>query len=137
METSAGYEIRHFQQGNEQRFYGVIRLAGWLRWDAKRLDYSLYGVLPNWWFMAVEEQSKTVVGTAMCLHNYTRSLPFRVTLDGWHVILRIRGGARTCIVRRENKPFHRRKISEDLPAHGVLPVTRDQDLPEAWLPPNP
>ena len=82
VETPAGYEIRHYQPGDEQRFYEVMRLAGWPRWDAKRLDYSLSRIIPNGWFMAVEEQSKTVVGTAMCLHNYTGSLPFWGDL-GW------------------------------------------------------
>ena len=66
-------EVRHYQLGDERHFREVMRLAGW---PAKRLDYSLSCIIANGWFVAVEEQSKTVVGTAMCLHNYTGSLPF-------------------------------------------------------------
>ncbi len=41
VEIPGGYEIRNYKPGDEQRFYEVMRLAGWPGWDAKRLDYYL------------------------------------------------------------------------------------------------
>jgi len=72
-----GYTIRTYQTGDEARFYEVMALAGWPGWNDEKLQPWLSRILPNGWFMIIEEASEEIVATAMCLHNYKETNPFQ------------------------------------------------------------
>lgn len=77
-----GYTIRTYQPGDEERFYEIMRLAGWPGWNADKLKLSLSRILPDGWFMGIRDSTNDIVATAMCLHNYTERHPFWGDL-GW------------------------------------------------------
>ena len=77
-----GYTIRTYQPGDEARFYEVMALAGWPGWNDEKLRPWLSRILPDGWFMIIDEASDEIVATAMCLHNYKETHPFQGEL-GW------------------------------------------------------
>ena len=77
-----GYTIRTYQPGDEFRFYEVMALAGWTGWNDEKLHPWLSRILPDGWFMIIDEVSEEIVATAMCLHNYKETNPFQGEL-GW------------------------------------------------------
>jgi mycothiol synthase len=77
-----GYTIRTYRPGDELRFYEVMERAGWPGWNEKTLRPWLAKILPDGWFMVIEEADKEIVATAMALHNYKETNPFQGEL-GW------------------------------------------------------
>jgi len=77
-----GYTIRTFRSGDEERFYEIMKLAGWPGWNEDKLKFSLSRILPSGWFMAIREDTDHIVASAMCIHNYTERHPFWGDL-GW------------------------------------------------------
>lgn len=78
----AGYRLRTYRPGDEGPFFEVMALAGWPGWDDKKLAPWLSRLLPEGWFMAVDEASGRIVATAMALHDPTWLVPFCGEL-GW------------------------------------------------------
>jgi mycothiol synthase len=77
-----GYGLRTYRPGDEPRFYEVMELAGWPRWNDERLRPWLARILPEGWFMAVHEETGRIVATAMALHDHSELHPFGGEL-GW------------------------------------------------------
>lgn len=63
-----GYTIRTYNPGDEARFYEVMARAGWPGWNDKKLQPWLSRILPDGWFMIIDETSEQIVATAMSLH---------------------------------------------------------------------
>ena len=74
--TAEGYIIRTYRPGDEEHFLELMALMDFDRFDAPKLAYNVARILPEGWFFAVEQSTLEVVGTAMCLHNYTGHTPF-------------------------------------------------------------
>ena len=74
--TPPGYTIRTYAPGDEQSFLALMQFGDFDPWDEKKLAYNISKILPEGWFFAVEMISGRLVGTAMCLHNYTGRRPF-------------------------------------------------------------
>jgi mycothiol synthase len=64
-----GYALRTYRRGDEPRFYEVMELAGWPGWNDEKLRPWVSRVLPEGWFMAIDEKSSEIVATAMALHS--------------------------------------------------------------------
>src|SRR6266478_2891011 len=77
-----GYFIRTYQTGDDHSFIALMALMDFDPWTQEKLDYNMSRILPEGWFFAVETKSSSVVGTAMCLHNYSGHSPFTGDL-GW------------------------------------------------------
>jgi mycothiol synthase len=77
-----GYALRTYRLGDEARFYEIMEQAGWPGWDEKKLQPWLSRILPRGWFMAVHEQSRQIVATAMALHSHSEWHPLGGEL-GW------------------------------------------------------
>jgi mycothiol synthase len=77
-----GYQLRHYQDGDENRFFKIMALSGWEGWNQNTLDPWLAKIIPNSWFMLIHKKSKNIVCTAMGLHNYKGIYPFWGEL-GW------------------------------------------------------
>jgi mycothiol synthase len=77
-----GYFIRTYQTGDDRSFTALMALMDFDPWTQEKLDYNMSRVLPGGLFFAVEAKSSSVVGTAMCLHNYSGHSPFTGDL-GW------------------------------------------------------
>lgn len=78
----AGYRIRLYKKGDEKRFFELMSLSGWEGWEQDTLDPWLAKIIPDGWFMVVDQSSKRIVCTAMALHNYKGTYPFWGEL-GW------------------------------------------------------
>lgn len=83
-QTAAGYRIRTYQEGDESAFLSLMADGEFGPWDEEKLHFNMARILPDGWFFAVEERSLQIVGTAMCLHNYTGHTPFTGDV-GWVV----------------------------------------------------
>lgn len=79
-----GYRLRHYQPGDEARFYVVMALSGWPNWNDAKLQPWLARIPPRSWSMVVHEAdpAKPIVATAMGLHDHTDWHPFGGEL-GW------------------------------------------------------
>jgi len=77
-----GYAIRTYEVGDEARFLWLMEHGEFDPWDDDKLHDNIARVIPGGWFFAVEETSNLVVGTVMCLHNYTGRYPFTGDI-GW------------------------------------------------------
>ena len=77
-----GYKIRLYKNGDEERFFEIMALSGWESWDQDTLDPWLAKIIPDSWFMIIENTSNLIVCTAMALHNYKGIYPFWGEL-GW------------------------------------------------------
>ena len=80
--TAPGYVIRTYRPGDEAPFLSLMAEADFDRWDDKKLRYNMSRIIPDGWFFAVETAPEIIVGTAMCLHNYSGSTPFTGNV-GW------------------------------------------------------
>ena len=80
--TPIGYTLRTFEWGDQPHFYRLMALAGWPEWDDERLQPWLERILPQGWFMAVEQSSGRIAASAMCLHDHSTLHPFGGEL-GW------------------------------------------------------
>jgi mycothiol synthase len=74
--TAEGYAIRTYQPGDQHAFLALMALMDFDAFDQAKLDYNIARILPAGWFFAVHQASGQIVGTAMCLHNYTGDTPF-------------------------------------------------------------
>ena len=81
-DTAPEYVIRTYQPGDEVFFLSLMAKMDFDPWDEEKLHYNMSRVLPDGWFFAIETASETLVGTAMCLHNYTDNTPFTGDV-GW------------------------------------------------------
>jgi len=79
---SKGYEIRLYKAGDERRFFKIMSLSGWEGWDQAVLAPWLAKIIPDGWFMVIDQPSGQIVSTAMALHNYKGTYPFWGEL-GW------------------------------------------------------
>jgi len=77
-----GYAIRTYEVGDEARFLWLMERGEFDPWDDDKLHDNMARVIPGGWFFAVEQTSNLVVGTVMCLHNYTGRYPFTGDI-GW------------------------------------------------------
>ncbi len=77
-----GYTLRTYQPSDEARFYAVMALAGWPGWDDAKLAPWKARILPQSWFMAIDQATAQIVATAMGLHSHEDELPFGGEL-GW------------------------------------------------------
>lgn len=66
-----GYAIRTYAAGDEARFLWLMEHGEFDPWGDDKLHDNVARVIPGGWFFAVEQTSRLVVGTVMCLHNYT------------------------------------------------------------------
>ncbi|MHC4480843.1 MAG: GNAT family N-acetyltransferase [Planctomycetota bacterium] len=79
---AVGYSTRTYRSGDEKPFLDLMAKVGFAAWDDQKLQFNLSRIIPDGWFFAVHKASGTVVGTAMCIHNYTQRHPFYGDL-GW------------------------------------------------------
>jgi mycothiol synthase len=70
------YSIRTYQPGDQHVFLELMGLMDFDLFDAEKLTYNVARILPDGWFFAIHQATGAVVGTAMCLHNYTGHTPF-------------------------------------------------------------
>ncbi len=75
------YSIRLYKSGDEAPFLQLMSLTDFDPWDTAKLEYNVNRVIPSGWFFAINTSGQ-VVGTAMCLHNYSGREPFTGDL-GW------------------------------------------------------
>jgi len=80
--TASGYAIRVYRPGDEAAFLALMAKMDFDPWDTEKLQYNMAKIIPDGWFFAVETGSERIVGTAMCLHNYTNKMPFTGDV-GW------------------------------------------------------
>ena len=80
--SPSGYHIRLYHAGDETRFFEVMELAGWEGWNNDKLNPWMAKIIPDGWFMVIDEDSDQIVCTAMALHNYRGTYPFWGEL-GW------------------------------------------------------
>ena len=80
--TPPGYAIRTYESGDEAPFLSLMATGDFDPWDDEKLQFNVAKIIPDGWFFAVEAESESVVGTAMCLHNYTGSTPYTGDV-GW------------------------------------------------------
>jgi len=80
--TAPGYTIRVYRPGDEAAFLALMEQMDFDPWDGEKLQYNMAKIIPAGWFFAVETESERIVGTAMCLHNYSHKTPFTGDV-GW------------------------------------------------------
>jgi mycothiol synthase len=71
-----GYTLRTYRSGDETQFFALMALAGWPGWDEQKLKPWLFRILPDGWFMAIEQDSGKIVASAMATHDHTWKYPF-------------------------------------------------------------
>ncbi|QDT12377.1 GNAT family N-acetyltransferase [Planctomycetes bacterium K23_9] len=76
------YSLRLCAEHDETAFVALMHGCGWDDWDSERLAYCKSRLLPEGWFVVIEDASEELVGSAMSLHNYSEKLPYSGTL-GW------------------------------------------------------
>lgn len=80
----AGYDLRRYQEGDEERFFEIMERAGWPGWDRDRLKPWLYRILPGGWLMIITEKEKEIAASSMATHDHTWIQPFCGEV-GWTV----------------------------------------------------
>ena len=146
-EIAAGYAIRTFRPGDQDEFMRLMALTDFDRFDQAKLDYNVARIIPGGWFFAVREATGEVVGTAMCLHNYTGNTPFGGHV-GWvyvrpeHTGCRLGYALTACVTRRFLEAGYRRiELGTEhyrLPAIktylrlGYRPVLYGPRMPAIW-----
>jgi mycothiol synthase len=78
-------QLRTFQPGDEARFFGLMASVGWTDWDEARLNPWLHRILPEGWFMLVDNTSGEMIGSCMATHDHTWQVPFCGEV-GWTVV---------------------------------------------------
>lgn len=71
-----GYRLRIYHPGDEPGYYRLMASAGWPDWDDARLQPWLARILPDGWFMLVEEASDQIAASAMGVHDPSDLHPF-------------------------------------------------------------
>lgn len=82
LDPSAGYHIRTYRPGDEAAFLELMANGDFDPWDEEKLHFNAAKILPDGWFFAVKTKTDQVVGTAMCMHNYSGNMPFTGEV-GW------------------------------------------------------
>ena len=103
-----GYKIRIYQSGDEDSFLSLMVKTDFDPWDDEKLRYNVSKIIPNGWFFVEEERSQELVGSAMCLHNYSGKRPFTGDV-GWLAVdpaHRSRGLGYSLIVYVTNRFLH-------------------------------
>lgn len=77
-----GYAVRTYAPGDEAHFLRLMAQGDFDPWDDAKLHDNVAKIIPDGWFFAIEERSGAVVGTAVCLHNYTGRCAFTGDV-GW------------------------------------------------------
>jgi len=77
-----GYEIRAFENGDEEGHIAVMRGAGFVGWNEKQLKNWQDMALPDGIFVAVHKETGEIVATAMASHRSTDLHPSGGEL-GW------------------------------------------------------
>ncbi|CAN5680460.1 hypothetical protein BH10CHL1_BH10CHL1_33950 [soil metagenome] len=77
-----GYTLRTYQPGDEPGFYHVMDLAGFTGWDMEKLAPTLATILPDGWFLIVDQTSGEIVATTMATHHPSEFHPFGGEM-GW------------------------------------------------------
>lgn len=70
-----GYLLRTYRPGDEEPFYTLMDKAGFGLWDAEKLRPWQEKILPEGWFVIVEQASGRLVATTMAVHNVTELNP--------------------------------------------------------------
>lgn len=76
VKVPSGYTLRTYQSGDEAGFYKVMSLAGFEGWNDETLKPWLLRILPDGWFLAVDQTNQEVVATAMANHHPAKIHPF-------------------------------------------------------------
>jgi mycothiol synthase len=77
-----GYGLRTFRPGDEEKYIGVMKSAGFSDWNRTNLDHALSHCLPEGLFFVVHDETTSLVATALALHNPDTLHPFGGEL-GW------------------------------------------------------
>ncbi|MBV7337138.1 GNAT family N-acetyltransferase [Chloroflexi bacterium TSY] len=77
-----GYSIRTFRPVDKEQFYTLMRLVGFPIDNDEQFKLAYSKLIPNRWFMILDDLLNTIVATAMCLHNYKDLAPPWGTV-GW------------------------------------------------------
>jgi mycothiol synthase len=64
-----GYSLRTYLPGDETRFYQVMSISGWQGWNDEKLQPWVARILPDGWFMIVDDAHNQIVATAMALRD--------------------------------------------------------------------
>lgn len=83
--VAEGYSLRLFDpeaHAEAVRMIELMQAVGWEDWDEAKFEQVLQMVLPDGWFVVVDEKSGLIVAGATALHNYKGSTPFWGNL-GW------------------------------------------------------
>jgi mycothiol synthase len=142
-----GYSLRLYRAGDEVRFSTVMMRAGFGDWDTARIRPWMARILPDGWFMVVDDLSQVIVATAMCLHDHSDDHPFGGEV-GWVAVDPDHRGKHlgsivtaACVRRFIAAGYHNIHLyTEDfrLPAIktylrlGFRPFLYAQDMPERW-----
>ena len=86
-----GFRLRTFCAGDEAQFSEVMKKAGFGAWDAEKLRPWLAKILPDGWFVIIEQGSGRLVATTMALHHPNDLHPFGGEM-GWVAADPIHGG---------------------------------------------
>ena len=142
-----GYFIRSYQAGDDRLFIALMALMDFDPWTQEKHEFNVSRLLPEGWFFAVEAKSNNVVGTAMCLHNYTERSPFTGDL-GWlachphhvgkglghslsaYVTNRFRAAGYSLI--QLHTEYHRLPAIKTYLKLGYVPVMYCQEVYELW-----
>ena len=71
-----GYSLRTYRPGDEVQFFTLMESAGWPGWDDEKLRPWLFRILPDGWFMAIDQNSGKIAASAMATHDHTWRHPF-------------------------------------------------------------
>ena len=68
--------LRAYRPGDETGFFALMEASGWPGWDDEKLRLWLYRILPEGWFMLIDQLSGEIIGTSMATHDHTWLVPF-------------------------------------------------------------
>jgi mycothiol synthase len=69
IQLPVGYSLRTYLPGDATRFFEVMSIAGWQGWNDEKLKPGVARILPDGWFMIVDDASNQIVATAMALRD--------------------------------------------------------------------
>ena len=82
VDVAHGYVLRQCRTDDQADFVSLMHDCGWADWDDERLRYCKSRLIPDGWFLAIDQPSGDIVGSAMALHNYSGKSPCSGTV-GW------------------------------------------------------
>jgi len=141
------YTLRTYQPGDEPGFFHIMTLAGFTGWDLERLSPTLATILPDGWFLIVDQATQEIVATAMATHHPSEFHPFGGELGwvaahpahagkglGWSVCAAVtarflRGGYKNIYLRTDDWRLPALKTYLNL---GYQPFLFAPDMVERW-----